>query len=551
MQEKPTILIVDDTVDFIESLKNILDGSYNVISTDNGIMALQLARSNNQPDLILLDVMMPEMDGYEVCRCLKENNTTRNIPVIFVTSKSDIDDERKGLKLGAVDYITKPFSPPIVLARVKTQLALYHKSLLLEEDLQVGTSQLVETNRLLKNEMMIKENILSSIVSIMIGISKENKIFLWNDTAEKVLKISAADAIQSRLESLSIPWEWDTLCEGIASCIIEDEPVQVYSMKLHMNKLEPVFLNLIINPVKDRENNLDGFMIYGDDITERKIMEQQFFQAQKLESIGQLASGITHEIKTPVNYIHENLNFMNESYKQIEPLLKLLKNTDVQTGKISHEAMENFRSHSHDIDIGFILDEMPKALEDSLEGIERISLIVKSMKQYFHPGEEVKTRINVNNIIEDIINISRNEWKYVAEVETNLDSAMPEIDCFPSELNQVFLNIVVNAAHAVSMAKDEQEDKKGKIIISTRTVENYVEVLIQDNGPGIPENIQSKIFDPFFTTKKIGEGTGQGLAIAHSIVVKHHNGSIFCKSEEGIGTTFIISIPKKHSATCC
>ncbi len=191
-------------------------------------------------------------------------------------------------------------------------------------------------------------------------------------------------------------------------------------------------------------------------------------------------------------------------------------------------------------DVDYLITEIPDAIQPSLKGIERVSQIVRAMKEFSHPGVEEKRPLDLNQAIESTITMARNEWKYVAEIVTDLDPELSSVPCLHSDFNQVILNLIVNAAHAIG---DNGSQDKGTITITTRQAGEWAEVQVADNGTGMPEDIRNKIFDPFFTTKEVGRGTGQGLSIAHSVVVKKHGGTITVDSEVGNGTTFLIRLP--------
>jgi signal transduction histidine kinase len=176
------------------------------------------------------------------------------------------------------------------------------------------------------------------------------------------------------------------------------------------------------------------------------------------------------------------------------------------------------------------------------EGVDRVAKIVRAMKDFSHPGTGEKTAVNINLAIENTIMVARNEWKYVAEMVTGQDPNLPLVSCLPDEFNQVLLNLIINAAHAIGEVVGSGSNK-GAITISTRQDGDWAEIRVQDTGTGIPEKIRPKIFDPFFTTKQVGKGTGQGLAIAHSVIVDKHGGTIACETEVGQGTTFVIRLP--------
>jgi signal transduction histidine kinase len=195
------------------------------------------------------------------------------------------------------------------------------------------------------------------------------------------------------------------------------------------------------------------------------------------------------------------------------------------------------------IDLAFLFDEIPKTITQSMDGINRVGAIVRAMKEFSHPGTEEKAQVDINQALENTLTVSRNEWKYIAEVKTDFAPDLPLPFCLPGEINQVFLNIIVNAAHAISDVTDGGKKGLGRIGVSTQVRDNSLEIRITDTGGGIPETVQHRIFDPFFTTKKIGKGTGQGLAIARNVVVDKHQGKLRFETEEGKGTTFIIQLP--------
>lgn len=194
-------------------------------------------------------------------------------------------------------------------------------------------------------------------------------------------------------------------------------------------------------------------------------------------------------------------------------------------------------------DLEYLLDEIPKAIQQSLEGVQRVAKIVHAMKEFSHPGSEEKSEIDINRAIETTITVARNEWKYVSDVETHFEPGLPFIPCYAGEFNQVILNLLINAAHGIRQVVGDGSGQKGKIEITTGQAQGWVEIAIHDTGAGIPEAIQSRIFEPFFTTKPVGQGTGQGLALAHTIVVRKHGGRIWFESAVGKGTTFYIRLP--------
>ncbi|MFW5499485.1 MULTISPECIES: PAS domain-containing sensor histidine kinase [unclassified Maridesulfovibrio] len=283
------------------------------------------------------------------------------------------------------------------------------------------------------------------------------------------------------------------------------------------------------------------------DITDRKHLERKLNIAQKLESIGLLASGIAHEINTPIQYVGDSIRFVKEAYADTNDLIDLYeKFMAAESPEERKNIIEEIEEHKDDIDLEFISSESIKACSRALEGVERVATIVLAMKNFSHSGEEKIKAVDINKAIQNTIIVSRNEWKYVADLETDLDPDLPQVQCLPGAINQVLLNVIVNAAHAI--AENTQEDQKGTISISTELDPPYATISIKDSGCGISKENIHKIFDPFFTTKEVGKGTGQGLAIVHDIIIEKHGGTIDIESELGEGTTFIIKLPIEGNA---
>ncbi|MCK4358790.1 MAG: PAS domain S-box protein [Candidatus Cloacimonetes bacterium] len=316
-------------------------------------------------------------------------------------------------------------------------------------------------------------------------------------------------------------------------------------LKLKRKDGMPFLASLSVVAVKDENGEYKYFDGVIEDITERKYMEMQFRQTQKLEAIGQMAAGIAHEINSPIQYIGYNISLFNESFSK---LIKFLKKQNAlleafKNGSSSQEYFKELENDLAEVDIDCMLAEVPAALKYSKDGIDRVSKIVGAMKEFCHPGESKKIPIDINKAIKGTIIVSRNEWKYVAEMKTDFAEDMPQVLCIPDEFNQIILNIVLNAAQAISEVVGDGAEKKGRITISTHHDKDWAEIRISDTGIGIPKEEQPKIFNLFYTTKEVGKGTGQGLAICHNYVVKKHNGTITFETAVGKGTTFIIRLP--------
>lgn len=284
------------------------------------------------------------------------------------------------------------------------------------------------------------------------------------------------------------------------------------------------------------------------DISERKLLEEQLHRAQKLESIGQLAAGIAHEINTPTQYVGDNTRFLKDSFDDLADVLsknaKLLEACREQGFK--SEFVTQLEEAIEFADTDYLMEEIPKAIGQALVGVDRIGKIVQSMKDFAHPGSADKQATDLNRAIESTITVASNEWKYIAEMVTDFDRSLPAVPCLIGEFNQVILNMIVNAAHAIADVVGDGNGGKGIITIATKLKDDWAEISISDSGTGIKEEVRKKIFDPFFTTKEVGKGTGQGLAISHSVITEKHKGKIVVESELGKGTKFIISLPLKE-----
>ncbi|OGP69739.1 MAG: hypothetical protein A2Y80_03485, partial [Deltaproteobacteria bacterium RBG_13_58_19] len=389
------------------------------------------------------------------------------------------------------------------------------------------------------------EQLFDSIPSIIIGLSMTGVVHAWNAAAERLLELPVPAVLGQELQKFSINWEWDRIAEGLAQCKEKGETVRVEKVRFQRPDGKEGFLGISINPIKAEEGWLSGLILLGADITERKILEGQLAQAQKLESIGQLAAGIAHEINTPIQYVGDNTRFLQESFRELFQLIEDYRG--LLAGETTGEGNGDLQQRVEDLlaqaDIDYLEEEIPKAIQQTLEGVERVARIVRAMKDFSHPGRAEKTLNDINKAIDSTITVTRNEWKYVADMVTDLDPSLPLVPLLPNEFNQVILNIIINAAHAIAEAVDQGKGEKGAITISTRRLGDEVEVRLQDTGPGIPPEIKERIFDPFFTTKEVGKGTGQGLAIAHDVIVEKHGGAITFETEMGRGTTFVIRLP--------
>ena len=394
------------------------------------------------------------------------------------------------------------------------------------------------------------EQVISSLPTIIIGLSRDNNIVLWNAEAEEVLGTGAEAVLGLHISQCGIEWDWDKLLDGIIHSRYHKIPTRVDDIGFQRPDGEKRYLGLTVNPLNCDDNNILGLTIIGADITDRKKMESQLQQSHKMEAIGQLAAGIAHEINTPVQFVGDNTRFFQGAFDDLLRIIKKQQETlaAAKSNSLTDECIQSTEDLIEEMDLEYLEEEIPVAIQHSLKGVERIAKIVQAMKIFAHPGMAAKEPVDINSEIEKTITITRNEWKYVAELKSDFDESLPLVSCFRAEFNQVILNMIVNAAHAIAEKNKDTQSQKGTIHIRTLQEGGQAKICIGDTGAGIPENIRHKIFDLFFTTKEPGKGTGQGLAISHSVIVDKHKGTLTLETEEGKGTTFIIGLPIEADA---
>src|SRR3984893_15807300 len=275
---------------------------------------------------------------------------------------------------------------------------------------------------------------------------------------------------------------------------------------------------------------------------ERERIEVELRAAQKLESVGRLALGIAHEINTPIQYIGDSVSFLRTAQADLHRLLTLYRTAFQQLAQnhSPQEVLARLEEAEQRIDLGFLSTEVPRAFQRTLEGVERVAGIVRAMKEFAHPDSGEQSAAGLNHAIETTLLVAQNENKNNAQVESRLGE-LPEVICNIGELNQVFLNLIVNAAHAI--AESGKDVETGRITITTQASGDSVVICVEDNGCGISEENLGKIFDPFFTTKPVGRGTGQGLAITRTIITEKHGGTVEGHSAVGSGTRFALRLP--------
>jgi signal transduction histidine kinase len=291
---------------------------------------------------------------------------------------------------------------------------------------------------------------------------------------------------------------------------------------------------------------LRGLMI---DVTEARRMVRELAQGQKLESVGRIAAGVAHEINTSVQFISDSVRFVRHALKDVPHALADYRAlaAGVLSGKDVVAAAKKAHDTDEAADVDYFLKNAPDALDRAIEGIGRVGSIVRSMTEFAHPDARNMADVDLNRAIKTTLNMARNEYKAVAEVETVFGD-IPPVRCHAGDINQVVLNLLLNAAHAIEEVF-EGTTRKGRITVRTRSIGDFVEISIGDTGDGIPEAVRARIFEPFVTTKEMGRGNGQGLALSRGIVVEKLKGSLHFETETGKGTTFFIRLPVSDAAS--
>ncbi len=388
--------------------------------------------------------------------------------------------------------------------------------------------------------------LLASLSSALIRVDANDIIQRWNPAAEHIFGIPAGKTIGKPFLACGIDWNWVEILTRIDECRDFAMPTRWEDIRFK-NAITGTdgFLIVTVNPVQIDDKGHNGFFLLAQDITQKKHLESQLNTSSKLESIGELAAGIAHEINTPIQYVGDNTRFIKDAFGDLTKLIsactRLKEDFDVQGNCTA--AVEKIETLREELDVSYLMEEIPLALEQTLEGVDRVAHIVKAMKEFSHPGTNEKTLSDINKAIENTVTVTRNEWKYVADMELDLKNDMPPVPALIGELNQVFVNMIVNAAHAIAAKKGEKSEEKGKIRIETAVRRKHAEIRISDDGCGIPVQNLDKIFNPFFTTKEVGRGSGQGLAISYNVIVKKHSGELTVNSKVGAGSTFVIRLP--------
>lgn len=393
----------------------------------------------------------------------------------------------------------------------------------------------------------VADKIIESLIEPLLVVDAELTITTANGAALKLFGFSGEGLIGRRVETLLAResfWFSDCLKQTLKSSGMIRQ-IDVRCQNRDGKKIPMSFSGSVI---LDAEGRVQGMVCLAQDMTERDALREELAFSHKMEAVGRLAAGIAHEINTPLQFIGDNAKFLAKEFENICELLGICQELAHahEHSEISVVTLARLIDEIRKIDVEYLVAEIPLSLKQSLEGILRVSQIVHAMKNFTHQDRESRVPADLNAGIQATVIISRNEWKYVANLEIDLDPTLPLVPCCVDEINQVVLNMIVNSSHAIKEEIDRGRYKKGSIFIRTKVCGDQVKISITDDGAGIAPKIVQHIYDPFFTTKEVGQGTGQGLAIAHDIIANKHKGGIEVASEVGSGTTFTISLPLRE-----
>ncbi|MDH5426302.1 MAG: response regulator [Gammaproteobacteria bacterium] len=513
--KKAKILIVDDESSNIDVLSSILRGDYKVIAATSGIKGLQLAQRSPQPDLILLDIKMSGLDGYETCKELKNNPETKDIPIVFVTADTDIKSEEKGLLLGAVDYVTKPFNSMLVKARVRNHILLKQSQDNLQQKIIEATTELQhERENLAKSEKLYR-SLMEAAPDTILLVNEQGYIEMANVLAESMFGYTQEELVGKEIELL-VPDEYvkdhyQQRDSFLKNPVIRNR-VTLGRLSGRRKNGEVFPVDISLSPI-ETEN---GTMIIADirDMTEEHSMQAQLRQAQKMEAIGQLTGGIAHDFNNILNSI---LGFSDIALRD-------------------KTILDN--------------DNLKKYLDIISQSGMRARDLVKQMLAYSRGNFDGNFQVmNIAPVMHEVMRMLRPVLPASINFELDIDNDVPLILADSLQINQIIMNMCINARDALHEKGSiylslKKKNVSNEVCSSCQKILNgeFVEIVIRDGGEGISEDNIKKIFDPFFTTKEVGKGTGMGLAVVHGIV-HNHNGHIVVGSKPGEGTIFRLLLP--------
>ncbi len=543
--DRGNILVVDDTPANVRILTDtLMHHGYEICSAMSGERALEIVK-NFVPDLILLDVMMPEMDGYTLCQQLKERAETHDIPVMFLSAIDTQNDKIKAFQVGGVDYITKPFHLEEVIARVGQQIDRRNLQKRLEQ-------QNFRLHAEIQNYKQLEEryrSIFDNAIDGMFQSTPEGQFITANASLAKMYGYVSVEELCTSISDISQQlYVRPDRRSDFMRTVLRNGEVSDFEAQIYCKNGTILWISETVRSVKDAQNNLMFYEGTVKDITDRKRNSEilrvrsseleetltqlrhsqaKLLQQEKMSSLGQLVAGMAHEINNPVSFISGNLVYAEQYF---EDLVQAFHDAGLVPGD----------------DLEFVLKDLPILLQSIRTGADRIRLIVQALKNFSRLDEAEEKEVDIHEGIESTLLLLSHRLDTTAnrpKVKVIKDlGSLPKVHCYPGLLNQALMNLMGNAIDALDASTTN--GKQPKLELRTKLVDaNQIMIWISDNGSGMPTEVQDRIFDPFFTTKGVGEGTGMGLAISYQIIVEKHGGQLECISVLGKGTEFVIILP--------
>ncbi len=403
-----------------------------------------------------------------------------------------------------------------------------------------------EMRQLNANLVVERDQLAQIFKAAPVGLARlelDGTIVMTNSALSKIVGLEPADMTGRPLPGFVHPQEEAPTRQMFAEVSSGRRSLLSCERRLVDQGGATVFTKFVAAGVHDERGIVQQILIVVEDVTERNRLEVELRHSQKLESVGRLAAGIAHEINTPIQFVGDNVSFLSSAFSDLLTLCNFYRSLcdEAASRLLGPEDRVRLAEAEEAADLAYLRENVPRSIAATLDGARRVAHIVQAMKSFAHPDRGEKSPADLNAAMRSTLTVATNELKYVAEVQTDL-APLPPVPCYLSDLNQVFLNLLVNAAHAIADVVGATAGR-GCIRVATRMEGDQVVVSIADTGTGIPEEIRDRIFDPFFTTKGVGKGTGQGLALARSVVVEKHGGTITFETEMGKGTTFHLRLP--------
>jgi two-component system, NtrC family, sensor kinase len=516
---------------------------------DDAVVLVENAMAEHRPyALAFVDMRMPPgMDGLGTIAQLWSKDP--QLQVVICSAYSDYSWSEIVGRLGNNDRLVilrKPFDNIEVLQLAHTLSTKWTLQQRVQSHLEDLEGQVSDRTRELRESQALFRLILENTNDLITVLDASRALVYFSPGHQRLLGYAGEDIAKMGPFGTVNGDDRPALDQAIDRVLESGKPQTVVYRHQHH---EGFFLHFEshVSSARDENGNTLYLVITARDITERHQQEIQVRLNQKLESIGLLAAGIAHEINTPTQFISDNTRFLIDAFGQLERAVKEYRRAigAARQQNLLSSHVADVEAVEHGCEIDYLLSEIPRTLDQSLDGLGRVAKIVRSLKEFSHPGSQVRSPMDVNRSVENAAMVCRHEWKYVADVELKLDPDLPKVPCLADEFNQAILNLVINAAHTIADAQKTAADRsaKGCITLRTRRDGDWAVVEVSDTGLGIPEAIRDRIFEPFFTTKPLGKGTGQGLAIVRTVIVGKHKGTVDFTTELGKGTTFRLRLP--------